>query len=96
MRRLFMKPLSHTVTLGVALAAVLAVALTSASAEDWPTRPVRVISPYPAGSASDTVTRVVLDQVSQRRVYGPSLPFRDCSPPDWEAHRQRVLGDPGF
>jgi tripartite-type tricarboxylate transporter receptor subunit TctC len=65
MRRPFMKPLSHTVTLGVALAAVLAIALTSASAEDWPTRPVRVISPYPAGSASDTVTRVVLDQASQ-------------------------------
>ncbi len=31
----------------------------------YPNRPIRVISPYPAGSASDTVTRVVLDQVSQ-------------------------------
>jgi tripartite-type tricarboxylate transporter receptor subunit TctC len=37
----------------------------AAHAEDWPTRPIRVISPYPAGSASDTVTRVVLDEVSQ-------------------------------
>jgi len=37
----------------------------SAYAQDFPTRPIRVISPYPAGSASDTVTRVVVDQVSQ-------------------------------
>jgi tripartite-type tricarboxylate transporter receptor subunit TctC len=37
----------------------------SAEADDWPSRPIRVISPYPAGSASDTVSRVVLDRVSQ-------------------------------
>jgi tripartite-type tricarboxylate transporter receptor subunit TctC len=37
----------------------------AARAQQWPTRPIRVISPYPAGSASDTVTRVVMDQVSQ-------------------------------
>ncbi len=30
-----------------------------------PSRPIRVISPFPPGSASDTVSRVVLDQVSQ-------------------------------
>jgi len=38
----------------------------AAQAQQWPTRPIRVISPYPAGSASDTVTRVVMEQVSQR------------------------------
>jgi tripartite-type tricarboxylate transporter receptor subunit TctC len=38
---------------------------TAASADDYPSRPIRVISPFPAGSASDTVSRVVLDQVSQ-------------------------------
>jgi tripartite-type tricarboxylate transporter receptor subunit TctC len=37
----------------------------SANAQQFPDHPIRVISPYPAGSASDTVTRVVLDQVSQ-------------------------------
>ena len=36
-----------------------------AHAEQWPTRTIRVISPYPAGSASDTVSRVVLDEVSR-------------------------------
>src|ERR1700733_14177611 len=39
--------------------------IRSARADDYPTRPIRVISPFPAGSASDTVGRVVLDQVSQ-------------------------------
>ena len=47
-----------------ALSAVLLFTV-SAAAADWPTRPIRVISPFPAGSASDTVSRVVLDSVSQ-------------------------------
>jgi tripartite-type tricarboxylate transporter receptor subunit TctC len=47
------------------LPAFLAIAAVSAHAQQWPTRPVRVISPYPAGSASDTVSRVVLDEVSR-------------------------------
>src|SRR5690242_12476521 len=50
---------------GAAVATLLITAATSANAQQWPTRPIRVISPYPAGSASDTVSRVVLDQVSQ-------------------------------
>ena len=37
----------------------------AASAQNWPTRPIHAISPFPAGSASDTVGRVVLEQVSQ-------------------------------
>jgi tripartite-type tricarboxylate transporter receptor subunit TctC len=53
--------------LGVAIAgATLVVAVAAFAAEPWPTRPIRVISPFPAGSASDTVSRVVLDQVSQQ------------------------------
>lgn len=48
-----------------ALTAILVIAAASANAQQYPDRPIRVISPYPAGSASDTVTRVVLDQVSQ-------------------------------
>lgn len=56
--------LSLRAWIGIALATVL-LAAPSAQAEDWPSRPIRVISPFPAGSASDTVGRVVLDQVSQ-------------------------------
>jgi len=44
---------------------MLIAAATFANAQQWPTRPIRVISPYPAGSASDTVSRVVLDEVSR-------------------------------
>lgn len=47
------------------VAAILIAATASANAQQYPNRPIRVISPYPAGSASDTVTRVVMDQVSQ-------------------------------
>lgn len=67
MARSFATSLAHArVALGaLILPALLAVSIASAYAEDWPTRPVRVVSPYPAGSASDTVTRVVIDQVSQ-------------------------------
>jgi tripartite-type tricarboxylate transporter receptor subunit TctC len=47
---------------GVALLAATA----AAGSEDWPTRPVQVISPFSAASATDTVARVVLDQVSRQ------------------------------
>jgi tripartite-type tricarboxylate transporter receptor subunit TctC len=48
-----------------ALGAAVLFAAVAAKADDWPTRPIRVISPFAAGSASDTVSRVVLDRVSQ-------------------------------
>ena len=50
---------------GAIAAAILVAAAVAASAQQWPTRPIRVISPFPAGSASDTTGRVVLDQLSQ-------------------------------
>src|SRR3954454_9683380 len=34
----------------------------AACAQQWPVRAIKVVSPFPAGSASDTVSRVVLDQ----------------------------------
>src|SRR5215471_19625796 len=48
-----------------AAAAVVLITATAALAQDWPTRPIRVISPFAAGSASDTTGRVVVDQISQ-------------------------------
>jgi tripartite-type tricarboxylate transporter receptor subunit TctC len=39
--------------------------LAPCQAADWPTRPVRVVSPYAAGGASDTVARVVAEQISE-------------------------------
>jgi tripartite-type tricarboxylate transporter receptor subunit TctC len=58
--------MNRTRTLCATIAAgFLLAAGASASAQQFPTRPMRVISPYPAGSASDTTGRVVLDQVGQ-------------------------------
>src|SRR6266581_2192216 len=45
--------------------AILIAAAASANAQQWATRAIKVISPYPAGSACDTVSRVVLDEVSR-------------------------------
>src|SRR5215467_6208513 len=50
---------------GIAAMAGVLMAATVAAAQQFPTRPIRVISPFAAGSASDTTGRVVVDQVSQ-------------------------------
>jgi tripartite-type tricarboxylate transporter receptor subunit TctC len=38
----------------------------AASAQDWPTRPVTVVVPLPAGTSVDSITRLVLQQVGQQ------------------------------
>src|SRR5271168_4809257 len=48
-----------------AIAGAVVLAASAAAAEDWPSRPIRVISPFAAGSASDTTSRVILDRVLQ-------------------------------
>jgi len=54
---------------GLAALAVVAVAgarfLPSASALDYPTRPITMIVPYPAGGPSDVVARIVADGMSK-------------------------------
>lgn len=49
----------------VIAAAIFVATAAAAHAQAWPTRPIRLISPFPAGSASDTTARVVVEQVSQ-------------------------------
>ena len=39
---------------------------TTAAAQDYPNRPVRVIVPFPAGGVNDTVGRLVAAQLSER------------------------------
>jgi tripartite-type tricarboxylate transporter receptor subunit TctC len=46
--------------------AVLLAALTAASAETWPTRPIRAIIPFGPGSAVDVVPRIVFEQMSKQ------------------------------
>ena len=45
-------------------AAILMTSLGPAAAQSWPTKPVRVIVPFTAGSAVDIVARAVMEQVS--------------------------------
>jgi len=46
--------------------AVLIAVLTTASAETWPTRPIRAIIPFGPGSAVDVVPRIVFEQMSKQ------------------------------
>jgi tripartite-type tricarboxylate transporter receptor subunit TctC len=45
---------------------IVLIASNSVSAQDWPTRPVRAIIPFTAGSGSDIVGRTVLEQISKQ------------------------------
>jgi tripartite-type tricarboxylate transporter receptor subunit TctC len=36
-----------------------------AAAQDWPTRPLRIVIPYPPGGPSDVSTRIVLERAAQ-------------------------------
>jgi tripartite-type tricarboxylate transporter receptor subunit TctC len=55
---------SPALRFAVAIAAALLVAAASA-ADDWPSRPVHVIVPYPAGGIVDIVARAVAEQVGR-------------------------------
>jgi tripartite-type tricarboxylate transporter receptor subunit TctC len=49
-----------------AAVAILIAASVGARAEGWPTKPVRVVIPFGAGSATDVIPRIVLDKLSQQ------------------------------
>jgi len=48
------------------LAAVLIFAVPIADAQDWPSRPVRLIVPFAAGGAADVVTRITMAKVGEQ------------------------------
>src|SRR5882672_3853815 len=37
-----------------------------ANAQDWPRKPVRIVSPFAAGGSSDTMGRIVAENLGQR------------------------------
>jgi tripartite-type tricarboxylate transporter receptor subunit TctC len=53
------------VTLRVALLALLAAMATSAGAQEWPSRPVRFVVPFPAGGSTDVGARLVGEYLSR-------------------------------
>ena len=57
--------LSRRAFAGAILGTAIVTTRSASAADAYPTRPIRVVSPFPPGSASDTTGRVVLDQLSQ-------------------------------
>ena len=51
-------------TVVLAAAAAITLMATLAQAQEWPTRPVRIVVPYPAGGAVDIVTRALADKLA--------------------------------
>ena len=53
-------------TLSFKIAGMLVALTTVAAAQDYPTKPVRVIIPFPPGAINDTVGRLIATQLSTR------------------------------
>lgn len=60
------QPMLHSTFRAVgAFVCVLAFSASLHAAGAWPTKPIRIVVPYPAGGTSDTVTRIVGNRLSE-------------------------------
>src|SRR5215510_16376710 len=50
----------------IAIAALIAVLAPCAQAQDYPTRAVKIIVPFPAGGSADVVPRIVAEWLSRK------------------------------
>src|SRR5207302_1191723 len=55
-------PLAQKIVSGLLLAALVSVA----NAQNYPTKPIRLISPYPPGGGNDTLSRAIAQKLSER------------------------------
>src|SRR5215207_2555547 len=51
---------------GVALAIAAAISAAQSAAQPWPSKPLRLVVPYAAGGSTDTVARIVGQQLGER------------------------------
>src|SRR3984893_10973246 len=65
-----MKP-SASVWSSIVIVLALVVSVAPARSQDYPSRPITVIVPFPAGGASDVVARIVSNQMSN--ILGQSI-----------------------
>ena len=72
-----------------------ALAATSALAQNYPTRPIRIIVPFPAGGPSDVLARLIGDKmsgISDRRSWSRIGPARiRSSARKWSRRRRRTV-----
>src|SRR4051794_38874766 len=57
---------AHVVRLAAVVVVLVVLGATLATAQDYPTKPVRVIVPFPPGAINDTVGRILSTQLSTR------------------------------
>jgi tripartite-type tricarboxylate transporter receptor subunit TctC len=55
--------MDKTMTCRLLLAAASALALTLVQAQDYPSRPIKIIVPYPPGGSADLVPRAIVDEL---------------------------------
>jgi tripartite-type tricarboxylate transporter receptor subunit TctC len=58
--------MKHTAGFGLAIFAGLMLSAQAATAQSYPARPITMIAPFPAGSATDTVARLVGEKMSAK------------------------------
>lgn len=65
-RRIVKRPLHHFAAIGLAVSMTGAIVSAHAqtAAESWPSRPVRLVVPYPVGGSTDALTRRVAQKLS--------------------------------
>src|SRR6185295_2683165 len=60
-----MSPITRRLA-SIALAAAGLATTLPAAAQEWPTRPVRIIPPFPAGAGPEAVVRVLADKLQRK------------------------------
>src|SRR6202521_265 len=49
----------------IAALALFSIFFSTSNAQDWPTRPLRIVVPFPAGGSADVQSRVIADELSK-------------------------------